>query len=159
MPLGHALRRASGLAHGRGVTRPGLRRTRGRARRTRDPRHPAATTIGRRRRDRARAGASTTGRQRQEGASGEPWFPRRLLNFDEAAVAALAEGDGAFARGEDRVVLADPGARARPELRAALADEDHPGLHALAGEHLHAEHLRVRVATVARGTETLLMGH
>src|SRR5436853_1889666 len=39
----------------------------------------------------------------------------------EAALAARPERDDAVARGEDRVVLADPGAGARTEARAALA--------------------------------------
>src|SRR5207253_3150141 len=52
-----------------------------------------------------------------------------------AAFAALAELDGALARREDRVVLADARAGARAELRAALADEDHSRLHGLSGEH------------------------
>src|SRR5439155_10028662 len=81
------------------------------------------------------------------------------VDFDEAALAALTERDGSGASGEDRVVTADAGARARTELRAALAHEDHPGLHFLAGEDLHAEHLRVRVAPVARRAESLLVGH
>jgi hypothetical protein len=37
----------------------------------------------------------------------------------------------------------------RPMPVPALANEDHPGLDLLAGEDLHAEHLRVRVAPVA----------
>src|SRR5437764_3422285 len=86
--------------------------------------------------------------------------PNALLDAcDGPAVAALAELDRALARREDRVVLADPGARARPELRSALADEDHPGLHVLAGEDLHAEHLRVGVAPVPRRPEAFLVGH
>ena len=43
--------------------------------------------------------------------------------------------------------------------RAALADDDHPGLHVLAGEDLHAEHLRVRVAPVPRRAESFLVCH
>src|SRR5436305_15063060 len=82
-----------------------------------------------------------------------------LCDFDEAAVAALLERDGSRARGEDRVIAAKAGSRARAELRPALADEDHPALDLLAGEDLHAEHLRVRVAAVARGAEPLLMCH
>ena len=31
--------------------------------------------------------------------------------------------------------------------------------HVLAGEHLHAEHLRIRVAAVPRRAESLLVGH
>src|SRR5207245_612832 len=77
---------------------------------------------------------------------------------DEAALAAPPESDHAVARREDRVVLADTRAGARAEARAALADEDHPGRHVLAREHLHAKHLRVRVAAVAgrAGTSALV---
>src|SRR5437763_16508239 len=87
----------------------------------------------------------------------------RLLGFindlDKPTFATSAEGNRSGASGEDRVVTADAGARAGTELRAALAYEDHPGLHFLAGEDLHAEHLRVRVAPVARRAESLLVGH
>src|SRR5439155_23943021 len=58
-----------------------------------------------------------------------------------------------------RVVLADAGAGAGAEARAALPDEDHPRHHVLAGEHLHAEHLRVRVAPVARRSKAFLVRH
>ena len=78
----------------------------------------------------------------------------------DAALAALrAELDRSRARGEDRVVLADAGAVARLEAGAALADDDLAAGHGLAGEHLHAEALRVRVAAVAAGAESLLMSH
>src|SRR5256885_15037317 len=82
-----------------------------------------------------------------------------LCDFDEAAVAALLERDRPGARREDRVVAAETGARAGPELRPSLADEDHPALDLLPGEDLHAEHLRVRIAAVARGAEPLLVCH
>src|SRR5207244_11492762 len=60
---------------------------------------------------------------------------------------------------EDRVVLADPGARAGPETRAALPDEDHPRRHVLAGEELHAEHLWIRIAAVPGRAESFLVRH
>src|SRR5438067_8001528 len=87
---------------------------------------------------------------------------RRLLladDADEAALAARPELDAAVARGEDRVVAADAGAVAGAKARAALADEDHPRGHVLAGEDLHAEHLRIRVAAVPRRTESFLVCH
>src|SRR6266566_1751336 len=77
----------------------------------------------------------------------------------EAALAARPEGDLAIAHGEDRVVPADPGAGAGAEARTALPDEDHPRRHVLAGEELHAEHLRIRVAAVPRRAEPLLVCH
>src|SRR4029077_12064793 len=69
------------------------------------------------------------------------------------------ERDLAVAHREDRVVLADPGARSGAEARAALADEDHPRRNVLAGEELHAEHLRLGVAAVPRRAESLLVCH
>src|SRR2546430_17184888 len=82
-----------------------------------------------------------------------------VVDLDEAALAALTERHRTRAGGEDRVVAADAGAGAGPELCAALAHEDHPGLDVLAREDLHAEHLRVRVAPVARRAESLLVCH
>src|SRR5579862_635752 len=76
-----------------------------------------------------------------------------------AALAARAERDLAGARREDRVVLADARAGAGAEARAALAHDDHPGGDVLAGEELHAEHLRVRVAAVARRAQAFLVCH
>src|SRR5579862_8494406 len=87
------------------------------------------------------------------------WALLRVDNADEAALAARAERDLAVALREDRVVLADAGAGAGAEARAALADEDHPRRHVLAGEQLHAEHFRVRVAAVPRRAESLLVRH
>src|SRR4051812_11008706 len=83
----------------------------------------------------------------------------RLDDRHGAALAARAELDRAGAHREDRVVAADlrPGTGA--ELGAPLAEDDVPGPGGLAGEHLHAEVLRVRVATVLRGAEALLMCH
>src|SRR3990170_2787255 len=83
----------------------------------------------------------------------------RRRDRDEAPVAAAAELDGALAEREDRVVASEAGARARAEPRAALPHDDHPGLDRLAGEHLDAEPLRLGVAAVARGAETLLVSH
>src|SRR5207237_10847319 len=78
---------------------------------------------------------------------------------DEAALAAPPELHAAVAQREDRVVAAEARARTRAEPRAALAHDDRAGAHLLAGEDLHAEHLRVRVAPVARRAEALLMRH
>src|SRR5262249_49720215 len=78
---------------------------------------------------------------------------------DEAALAGRPRGDLAVAPREDRVVTAEAHARARAKPGAALAHDDHPGLHVLAGEDLDAEPLRVRVAPVAGGSETFLVRH
>ena len=58
-----------------------------------------------------------------------------------------------------RVVAADADAVAGLEARAALADDDLAAGDDLAGEHLHAEALGVRVAAVAGGAEALLVCH
>src|SRR6266536_4996230 len=84
---------------------------------------------------------------------------RRFDDRDGAPLAACAELDSPVLRGEDRVVAPNACPWARLKARAALADDDHPGLDLLAGKDLHAEHLRVRVAPVARGTESLLVCH
>src|SRR5262249_32934457 len=78
---------------------------------------------------------------------------------DEALLAARPERDLAVAHGEDRVVLADAGSRSGTEARAALTGEDHPRRHVLPGKELHAEHLRIGVATVPRRAESLLVCH
>src|SRR5438309_1139537 len=71
----------------------------------------------------------------------------------------MAKRELAVALGEDRVVLADARTGTGAEPCAALANDDHPGLHGLAVEQLHAETLGVRVATVAGGTEAFLVCH
>src|SRR5690349_7569362 len=57
------------------------------------------------------------------------------------------------------MVAAEAGALAGAELGPALADDDHPGLDLLAGEDLHAQHLRLRVADVPRRAESFLVRH
>src|SRR5687767_2610241 len=85
---------------------------------------------------------------------------KRLLDDrNRALLAARPERRPTVPLGEDRVVAADAGAVTGAEAGAALANEDHPGLHGLAVEDLHAEHLRVRVATVPRRPETFLVCH
>src|SRR5579875_661612 len=78
---------------------------------------------------------------------------------DDAPAATGAELHGPRGPGEDRVVLADPDSVAGLEARAALAHDDLAAAHGLAGEHLHAEALGVRVAAVAARAEAFLMRH
>src|SRR6266536_4979824 len=82
-----------------------------------------------------------------------------IRDGDGSPFAGLAEGERAVAPGEDRVVLADSRPGARAEARAALADDDHSGLHDLTVEQLDAEALRVRVAAVPGGAKTFLVSH
>src|SRR3954453_3358432 len=83
----------------------------------------------------------------------------RIDDGDEPAAAAHLERDEAVTLGEDRVVAAEAGAGARPEARAALADDDRPRGHALAVEDLDAEHLGLGVAPVPRRSESFLVSH
>src|SRR5205807_5501789 len=76
---------------------------------------------------------------------------------DHAAAPATRELHGAGGLCVDRVVLAEADAVAGLEPGAALAHDDLATGDHLAGEHLHAEPLGVRVAPVARGTKSLLM--
>src|SRR5207247_8997959 len=69
---------------------------------------------------------------------------------DEPTLATCPEDDAPVALGEDRVVAAEARAWARAEARPALADDARPRGHALAVEHLDAEHLGRRVAPVPR---------
>src|SRR2546421_4638375 len=82
-----------------------------------------------------------------------------LRDGNGPALARLPESELAVALGEDRVVLADSGARTGAKARTALADDDHSCLHDLPVEQLDAEALRVRVAAVAGGAKTFLVSH
>jgi len=81
------------------------------------------------------------------------------LDSSSLLLAFVVELDDAADLRVERVVAADAGSRAWPEARAALADEDHSRRHILAGEELHAEHLRLGVAAVPRRAESLFMSH
>src|SRR5689334_5777253 len=80
-------------------------------------------------------------------------------DVDGLAVALLAELHRAGGEGEQRVVTTTADVDARVEVGAALADEDLAGLDNLAAEALHAQELRVGVATVARRARALLVSH
>src|SRR5882757_10843769 len=62
-------------------------------------------------------------------------------------------------RREQGVVAAHAAIHARPELGAALTDDDVAGEHLLTAELLHAETLTGRVAPVARGAARFLVSH
>src|SRR5205085_5588164 len=82
-----------------------------------------------------------------------------VADYDRSPLARLSEGELAVALGEDRVVLANPGAGPGAEASPALADDDHSGLHRLAVEQLDAKALRGRVAAVPGGAESFLVRH
>src|SRR6185437_4028721 len=88
---------------------------------------------------------------------------RRVRRVDHRYVGAtlepLAERDLTVAKREERMVLAHSDVLARPELGAALAHDDVAARDGFAAEQLHAEHLGVRVASVARGTACFLVCH
>ena len=86
-------------------------------------------------------------------------LPSGARDRHRAALAAAVELHDALTQREERVVAAESDARAWAEPRPALAHEDHPGLHLLAGEDLDAEPLALGVATVLRGAEALLVCH
>src|ERR1700680_4246632 len=80
------------------------------------------------------------------------WKPALLgwRDTDPAAMAAfVVELDDAGDLRVERVVAAHADILAGVEVRSALADDDRSARYELAGEALHAEHLRLRVATVA----------
>src|SRR5919202_1595864 len=83
----------------------------------------------------------------------------RGLHRHDAAAAAGRELHGAGRARVERVVAAHAHALAGLEAAAALAHDDLTAGHGLAGEHLHAEALGVRVAAVAGGAEALLVCH
>src|SRR6478672_4894281 len=112
-------------------------------------------------------------RMRSEGLHKRKTPPKRgssrcvetgLTGGDDVHRAALLralgrELDLAVDQREQGVVAAKADAHARMELGATLADDDVAGFDRLATIDLHAEVLRVGVATVARGTYALFMCH
>src|SRR5262249_29877768 len=84
---------------------------------------------------------------------------RRLGDRDGALVARATELDHAFAQREDRVVPTDTRTGAWAETCPTLTDDDHAGLDLLSREDLHAKPLGLRIATVLRRAEALLVRH
>src|SRR6202012_4267612 len=84
-----------------------------------------------------------------------------LDDVDETAVvlAAHLEFDGAVDQREQRVVAPQAHAGTGMELGSALTHDDVAGFNSLAAVDLHAEILRVRIATVAAGTYAFFMCH
>src|SRR2546427_1462347 len=81
-----------------------------------------------------------------------------VLNFHTTAVLAHAlVFDLAGNQREQRVIAADADAFSRRDLRPALADEDGACADDLAAVDLDPEHLRVRVAAVARRAAAFLV--
>src|ERR1044071_4799606 len=60
---------------------------------------------------------------------------------------------------EQGVVRAPPDVEPGLERRAPLADQDRPSGDELTGKPLHAQHLGIRVAPVARASDALLVCH
>src|ERR1043166_4747665 len=80
------------------------------------------------------------------------------LDFDPAPVLAHALVlHVALDHREQRVVAAEADTGSGSDLGPALADDDGAGVDELAAEDLHAEHLRVRVASVTRRAAALLV--
>src|SRR5437879_1400167 len=76
-----------------------------------------------------------------------------------AVVAAPLEPHVAVDLCKEGVVRAEADVEAGPKGRAALPDEEPAARDELAAEPLDAEHLRIRVAAVARAADTLLVSH
>src|SRR5437773_11000661 len=76
-----------------------------------------------------------------------------------AVVAAPLEPHVAVDLCNEGVVRAEADVEAGPKARAALPYEDAAARDELAAEPLDAEHLRIRVAAVARAADTLLVSH
>src|SRR5438128_333347 len=73
--------------------------------------------------------------------------------------AGLIEQDHAVGEGEQGMVAAAADVAAGQELGAALTHDDPTRANPLAGIYLHAQPLRIGIATVAAGALTLLMCH
>src|SRR6476646_818928 len=84
------------------------------------------------------------------GRSGGRRCALTLDDVDELAAAAAGELHDAVGGGEQRVVAAAPDVEAGVELRAALTNDDRARGDRLAAEPLHAQPLRVGIATVTR---------
>ena len=76
-----------------------------------------------------------------------------------ARITAAMEADAAGDPGEERIVGAETDIDSGPEPRPPLADEDAAAGDELTVEALHPEHLGVRIATVARAADALLVCH
>src|SRR5215831_8518610 len=83
----------------------------------------------------------------------------RRDDVDDLAATLHAELHRARGQREQRVVATAADEVARVELRATLTDQDLAGVDQLTAEPLHAEPLRVGVATVARAGRTLFVSH
>src|SRR6185436_3316632 len=96
-----------------------------------------------------------------------PQFPRnpRLIfwsggDADESAgVALVFEIHNTGDLGEQRVVFADADIQTRLELRASLPDKNRAAADELAAEALHAQSLRIAVASVSGTADALFMSH
>ena len=84
---------------------------------------------------------------------------RDRRNADNLTIALAAKLNRTRTQGKQGVILATADAVARVEVGAALTNEDLTSVNQLAAVALHAEALRVRVATVTGGTKALLMCH
>src|ERR1700759_1610502 len=79
--------------------------------------------------------------------------------YERATLETRLERDLTLGKGIKGVVLAHAHVLAGPELGAALTHDDVAAGDLLATEQFHAQHLGVRVATVARGTACFLVCH
>src|SRR6516162_864567 len=102
------------------------------------------------------------GRSGFAGSRSSGGLRRALRRIDAHLVPRLVlvlELHDAIDQREDRVVGAEPDIAAGVILRAALPDDDVPGADGLTAVLLHAAVLRVAVAPVAAGANTLFVRH
>src|SRR6056297_2759148 len=83
----------------------------------------------------------------------------RKYRNEGAPLEALGKGHAALGGGEDRVILADADALARPPLGAALSHDDVARHHALTAEFLDAKPPARAVAAIAGATTCFFMCH
>ena len=78
---------------------------------------------------------------------------------EATAVAFIPEIDDSVDFRKERVIASDADILAGVEARATLANDDRPTGHELTSEALDAQHLRLRIATIARRALSLFMCH
>src|SRR6266550_2109540 len=87
----------------------------------------------------------------------------RRRRVDTHALALVRQGrlkfDVPIDQGIERIIAAHAHVDTRLPVRATLAEDDTTGLQALATEFLHAEALRLAIASIARASHSLFVCH
>src|SRR5690349_24793432 len=93
------------------------------------------------------------------GGRGSFRFGSARIDADPALLLGSFEFDDPIDQREECVIAAQPDVPARLERGAALSDQDGACPNRFTGELLHAEHLGLAVAPVARAADALLVCH